>query len=100
MTFQEECNQWLNPKGFYISSYSGDEKLFNFTYKEPGLNMPTIICYINKDTDEKRVKLLGGIYKMLAHLVVEGLSFKHPDIDKFISTMQHYDNLIEHNPPF
>ena len=99
MDFKTECNEWLNPKGYYISSFTRDYRSFTFSPEFIDSNKPTIECFLNK-SDEKRVQLVAcRNFKLFLRLESGELSFKHPDIDRWIDAMEHYENLAENFKP-
>jgi len=95
--FIKECDEWLNPKGYYIQSISGSSN--NITYINSYSNKPTIHCW--EDISGKHVSLTSCMhFKLFLKLESGELQFKHPDIDNWIDTMEYYENLAENIPPW
>lgn len=96
-TFREECTEWLAPLGYSIHSHGTDDRFFAFWNTDEPYS-PFIIC-THELNGEKRCRLRGTILKMLIQMQVSNLSFKHPDIERFIRAFRHYERLCEDHPP-
>lgn len=92
--FKKECDEWLNPLGYTIYSIGSGGNNLEYSSIEPG--KPSINCFIRGS--EKKCKLVGGSNcKLFITLRSGELMFKHPDIERWINLMQHYDLVISQN---
>lgn len=97
-TFKEECEEWLYPLGYTIHTHNPDYTHISF-WNTSEHHLPEITCIYNL-SKEKKVKLVGGGTRMFLSICSGELQFKHPDIERYIDTMQHYSRLCHENPPF
>lgn len=96
LEFKKECDEWLNPKGYFVHHFSSDYS--QITYVDKDLLGPTITCHFN--SGEKYISLFSSQnFKMCLSLVCNKLQFKHPDIDKFIEAIKFYENLAKEFQP-
>ena len=96
--FRKECDDWLGPYGYTLHSSANQGRVLVFTSIFV-LHRPSIQCYFNQ-YDEKKCKLISTGYKMFLHLTSGDIQFKHPNIQKYIDTMEHYAMIAEKYPPF
>jgi hypothetical protein len=97
-TFKEECEEWLEPLGYSIHYHNSDYSHISFCNVEKD-HMPEVIC-VHRLDGQRFTKLTGGGVKLFFSIVSGELQFKHPDIERFINTMQHYSKVCATNPPF
>lgn len=97
--FRDECDTWLNPKGYTLHSISNKGLHLTYTnFNRP--NSPSIVCYVLPD-GAIRVGLTNPMqYKYFMRLKCGPIQFKHKDIDQYINISEHYSNLAEKFPPF
>lgn len=93
----KESIEWLTPLGYSHHSTVGNGEIYNFSNTND-CNKPSIIIYVTP-SDQIKVKLMGPMMKMLVHLQVNELAFKHPDIKRFIKAMWMYAEICERFPP-
>jgi len=97
MTFREECEEWLEPLGFTLHSYSGDELTYIFT----GIDLPAITCELDVENNTKTCRITDSApYKLFLSLSSGDIMFKHPDIEQYIKVFNHYAMMAERYPPW
>lgn len=99
MDFRKECEEWLNPLGYTISSHSADNMQFTFINMNSRFS-PVIKCTLHPG-GHKSCKVIGGFtLKMFLTLTAGDMMFKHPDIEKYIKVLTHYELVCYTHPPF
>ena len=99
-SFLEQCNEWLNPLGFY-KQYTFDSKdrySLCYTCEE---SAASITCFYSITEEEKWCEVADAVsYKLDLSLKSSRLAFKHPDISKWTEAINHYSLIAEKYPSF
>lgn len=94
-----EADEWLNPKGFYVSISTGDGTWLVYTpHSADNINIKvTITCWLDERL-EKKCKVGNCCDFMFTFRLETGdLSFKHSNIDKMIRKARIYGDLCKNH---
>ena len=98
--FYNEAIEWMQSINYSEHFRSANKTSITFQSNILGECYPAITCFIN-DFGEKRCKISDNVnFKMFLSLMTGVLSFKHPEILKYIEIFRHYSNLAKQFPPF
>lgn len=91
-----DAEAWLEPLGYSQYYRDASRRAVAFT-KAPG--SPVIECWEDR-SGTRSCRLVWGGLKLFMHLSSGDMQYRHPDIARRISAMEHYIALCEGNPPF
>ena len=95
--FQKECDEWLNPMGYSLHANTQDSLMYSCNKPDADWPWPIIECWLNenKSTIEKRCQLIGCGQIGLIHTVIGPISFRHPNINRFVAELRYASNCIQ-----
>jgi hypothetical protein len=97
--FRNECEEWLSEYGYVLHSTTINELHLTFVHPHE-VNYPSIVCWLTTGNDKQCKLTSSSGFKLFLSLQSGTLTFKHPDLLKWIKTMKYYSDLCSENPPF
>lgn len=93
---KDKCDEWLNPMGYSLHVSTNSSLLYSHDNISLDWPWPVIECKIRQeDKDRIVVNLIGGGDSGLMKISIENLSFKHPDINRFIANLRYISNCVQ-----
>ncbi len=97
-SFKEDCIAWLSPLGYSLSE-SSIGRLTKHTFFNPAdVDAPEITCYDNGESKWCECTIRGPLYLFIT-ITTGKLTYKHPEIKRYISYLTHYAKLCRANKP-